>query len=149
MTVPVLTVLGEVWVAGHPKTKGSLDFVTKTHVRESVSGSDHWRKLVAQQLRVAHGGRPPFEGRAGVRILSYLQPSRLALERGPESWILGRTSGDVDKLGRNVLDALTDSGMIKDDAQVWDLMSCKRLAMPGMLPGQKIQVWAIPEGSGW
>lgn len=147
-------ILAEVWVPGHSKTKGSLDFVTKSHVREAVPGSGRWRQLVAARVKEDAEKRYPDKenlgNRIGVRIVSYLQPSRQMLDKGEAGdWILGRSAGDVDKLARNVLDALTDSGVIGDDAQVWDLMSSKRLAKEGMMPGQQIQVWLIPDSAPW
>lgn len=191
MTTQVgVLILAECFVSGHPKTKGSLEFVTAKHVREKP-GSDRWRKLVADRLRTDalkrspakkedrcggctsalclldgcaevriagrgdEGTSGPYAGRIGVRIVSFLQvpaqpkPAlRNWLDHAME-WLVCKFSGDVDKLARNVLDALTDSGVIVDDAQVVDLFSHKRLAQPGMMPGQQIQVWAIPESASW
>jgi Holliday junction resolvase RusA-like endonuclease len=150
MTQPIVTqLLAQVHVSGHPKTKGSLEFVTAKHAREKP-GSDRWRKLVADALKRGRIGDQgvPFPGRVGVSIVSYLQPPLSYRERIVE-WLLGRFSGDGDKLTRNVLDALTDSGLIVDDGQVWDLYHGKRLAPIGALPGQVIQVWVVPEDAPW
>src|SRR5678816_2875258 len=119
MTVPVL-MLAETTVTGHPKTKGSLEVVTKTYVREKP-GSSRWRALVADSLRrsrreweaqwnAENPDNPmtagqPFPGRVGVLIVSYLQPPNSWINRMTE-WFLGQFSSDVDKLARNVLDAL-------------------------------------------
>jgi len=152
-------ILAEIFIHGHPKTKGSLEVVTPKYVRERP-GSSRWRKLVADRLRVDYGKRAeaigvydegmsgPYAGRTGVRIVSYLQPPASWLARVQE-WLVSQFSGDGDKLARNVLDALTDSGLIVDDGQVWDLFSHKRLAAPGTPPGQHIQVWIIPESAPW
>lgn len=149
-TVPV-TVLAEVTVMGHPKTKGSLEVVTKTHVREKP-GSSRWRALVADRLRADFVQRAVFSQpcplRVGVLIVSHLQPPHTWRERVKE-WLVSQFSSDVDKLARNVLDALVDAGVIVDDGQVVDLYSHKRLAQPGMMPGQRIQVWITPEGHEW
>lgn len=156
MPVQLLT---EITITGHPKTKGSLEVVTKTHVRERP-GSARWRKLVADRLRTDYAARPvvldargeghfgPYAGRVGVLIVSYMEPPRAWLERITE-WFLGQFSSDVDKLARNVLDAAVDAGVIVDDGQVVDLYSHKRLAHPGSLPGQRIQIWITPEGHEW
>lgn len=146
---PALVVLAETFVAGHAKTKGSLTFKGGRHVEEAVRGSGDWRKLVADSLGRASTGLHAEEGRVGVWITSYLQPYAAKDLLDPQGWIMSQRSGDVDKLARNVLDALTDSGLIGDDAQVWDVFSSKRLACPGMMPGQQIRVWAIPDGVPW
>lgn len=147
---PVLMILAEVFVPGHPKTKGSMEHIGGGKLRESVTGSKKWRQLVASQIK---GNCAPgcFCGRVGVWITSYLQ---CPAGQDPWAWIMGDKSGDTDKLARNVLDAIgceskDDACLIANDAQVWNLMSSKRLAHAGMLPGQQIRVWAIPESEPW
>lgn len=157
-------VLAEVTVTGHPKTKGSLEVVTKTHVREKP-GSARWRALVVERLRtgrrewerewnMTHPEGPTavlgqsYTGRVGVLIVNYLQPPASWSERVQE-WLCSQFSGDADKLARNVLDAAVDAGVIADDGQVMDLYCHKRLAHSGMLPGQRIQIWCVPEEHEW
>jgi hypothetical protein len=55
--------------------------------------------------------------------------------------------GDEDKLRRNVLDALTQSGLIADDALVVGGSTLKRFTMPGEVQGVDIRV--RPAGLGW
>lgn len=162
-------VLAEVFVSGHPKTKGSLTAVTAKHLRDTP-GSELWRICVVDRVRtdMAARSRPwvtyPAQGRIGVRVISYLQLPNPALTNWWErayAWIMSKLSGDVDKLERNVLDALSacdekcakgcrkHAGLIGDDAQVWDLYGHKRLAAPGVVPGQRIMVWQIPEDEPW
>lgn len=161
-----LDILAEVFVNGHAKTKGSLTVVDagKGHLREKP-GTDAWRDMVSRKVRAyaedATGlaGFEPFPGRVGVWIVTYMQREvYLAgsktgglpawLER-MKAWLISPLCGDVDKLARCVLDALTDSGVIVDDAQVVDLTSSKRICMPGSLPGQMIKVYAIPDERPW
>lgn len=152
---PPLVILTEVQVMGHAKTKGSLTFKGNGHVEEKP-GSDRWRKLVAASVgrdfdarSQARGLYGPVGGRVGVRITTWLQaPAGKWHERWMD-WLLSQFSGDGDKLARNVLDALTDSGVIADDGQVVDLFHHKRIAREGMMPGQAIQVWEVPEWSPW
>jgi len=167
---PALVILAEVFVPGHPKTKGSMEHIGGGKMRESVANSGRWRKLVAQQVKAdfvlrepqrhfnmgLEGGVSwpmdlPYAGRVGVRVVSHVQAATGHedwFERA-KKWLMTKFSGDVDKYARNVLDALTDSGIIADDSQVWDLFSSKRLAGPGAMPGQTIQVWIIPESMPW
>jgi len=45
--------------------------------------------------------------------------------RGPRRYPTGRTAGDIDKLARACLDALTDAGVWADDGQVVELIASK------------------------
>jgi Holliday junction resolvase RusA-like endonuclease len=58
-----------------------------------------------------------------------------------------RPSGrpDADKLGRAILDGLTNGGAWKDDAQVTDLIIRKRYAAPGTMPGCTIWIGEIDQ----
>jgi Holliday junction resolvase RusA-like endonuclease len=51
--------------------------------------------------------------------------------------------GDVDKLTRNLLDALTDSHVIADDSYVVTITCHKRWAGPGEEPGVIVAVEAL------
>ena len=147
-----LDVVLEVFVPGHPKTKGSLEKQGGRMV-ESVAGSKTWRRLVAQRARDVAGGAAPIVGPVAVRLAFYLPVI--------DVWV-GRP-GDIDKLARNVLDALgsTDPGdaaVYGDDAQVVRLIAEKYSARPyddGALilgnalalceqQGVLIQVWRMP-----
>lgn len=62
-------------------------------------------------------GFTPFVGPLTVILAFALRKPKNA-ERGPRRWPIGRTAGDVDKLTRAVLDALTDAAVFGDDGQV-------------------------------
>lgn len=147
------------FVPGSPKTKGSLDFKGGGRVVENVAGSKRWRMLMADRLRRAwngSGGDPiargsyPRETRTGVKI-RVTATFYLPCARGARS-LIAKGSGDIDKLARNLLDALTDSGIIGDDAQVVAILCEKREAAaertagrPGVMPqGVHVQVWEEP-----
>lgn len=174
MTVPVFDILVDCQVQGHPKTKGSLEHIGQGKMRESVTGSKQWRKMVAERVGADRRRRlwpnplplpdpmfgevpDPFNGRVGVRVVSYLQPPPAMLRRPASAWrhwLMSDKSGDADKLLRNVLDAIgcenaDDAHLIDNDGQVWDAFSHKRLAVGGVAPGQLIQVWKIPEETPW
>lgn len=97
------------WVPGSPKTKGSMAVVNgrRGTMRESVVGSSQWRQLVAKQARQCRQRADAWTGPAGVTAYFYLPREDPAVAR----------SGDLDKLTRNVLDALEDAGIWEDDAQ--------------------------------
>lgn len=151
-------ILTECWIPGLPKTKGSLNFIGDRYVEESVKGSARWRVLVAEAVRRdrrarAGNGRTvePAYGPIAVRALFWL----------PVEPIKPR-AGDIDKLARNVLDALADDakvaskngGAYVNDNQVCDLRAVKLLADDQHSPGLLLTVWSLGAGlieqdTGW
>jgi Holliday junction resolvase RusA-like endonuclease len=125
------------WVPGPPKTKGSLTaraprchccpacrgYVGQPQLRDSV-GSGRWRKLVAYQAAQAMGQLP-----WGGLIIG---PVAVDLTFGLLGDPVATGAGDLDKLYRNVLDALTDAGVYKDDVQVMRLSGSKSEDEPGV-----------------
>ena len=116
----------EFWVPGAPKTKGSLSaraprchcspqcrgYARLPHLRDS-EGSKRWRKLVAYQAAQATRARGawmtwPLVGWVALEILYVL----------PAADLLAQGAGDLDKLDRNVFDALQDAQVFENDAQV-------------------------------
>lgn len=154
-----LVILCDVFVPGHAKTKGSMESLGNGKMRDKPS-SRVWRKLIAERVKTDAEKRGygtefhSYAGRVGVRIVSY-GPMPAKSSKAGRVWLIARAGfGDVDKLARNVLDALScedpdDAHLIADDSQVVDLYSHKRLAMPGMMVGQQITVWVIPEDAPW
>ena len=119
---------------GAPKTKGSLSaraprckcsstcpgYRDQPQLRDS-EGSKRWRKLVAYQAEQAMRGEPrawPLSGWVALEILYVL----------PAADLLAQGAGDLDKLDRNVFDALQDAQVFENDAQVARCMSEKILA---------------------
>lgn len=119
------------WVPGPPKTKGSLEVVNTG--RNAVGGrvvlqdspaSKRWRKLVAYQAEQEKRGVGmgwPLGGPVAVDLTFELSGDPVAVR-----------SGDLDKLYRNVLDALTDAGVYEDDVQVVRLSGSKSEGEPGV-----------------
>lgn len=121
MTVGAWPLLVTYWCPGAAKTKGSMEHLGQGKMRESVKGSSRWRMLMAERARRAYGGQAPYEKAVIVSAIFYLLPPPSVIRKGQEAvdaWLISRGSGDVDKLTRNLLDSLTDSGVIADDAQV-------------------------------
>lgn len=155
------------FVAGHPKTKGSLDMMQaaqgRTYARESVDPDGKWRTAVALAAIEASTGmrpdvtsyrhipeelkaRPIAEKAKAVAVaLTFWMPapkSAAATADGP----VRRGTGDIDKLSRNVLDALQDAGVLLDDACVTRLVAVQEWALPEMgdVPGCHVSVRPIP-----
>lgn len=125
-----------VWVPGCPKTKGSMEV---QHARggrgraprlvQSVDGSERWAALVAESVKNAM--LEPMSGPVAVRMVFWLPVADVAVGR----------PGDIDKLARNVLDALTKAGVYEDDAQVVEMPTYKYPARSEIGPGVLIQAW--------
>lgn len=146
-----------VWVAGAAKTKGSLSAqlapgVTASGRRrvrmvESVRGSSEWRAVTAQAVMAALGGAPSPEGprlpckpwsRPVVAALCLWLP-RPATSPA-DSWPTPQWTGDVDKLQRNVGDALVDVGLIADDSLIVSWRATKLWAPSPVQAGALIVV---------
>jgi len=136
----------DLWVPGVPRTKGSLRIVNKGRavLSESVAGSKRWRQLVAYSVRGQMGSDWPVAGPVGVGLSFYLPVDPYASR-----------AGDIDKLVRNVLDALSDctpgcaeeckdhAGFYRDDVQVGHVITVKD--GPADNPGVHIRTWTLRE----
>lgn len=139
-------IITEFWCPGQPKTKGSLD---ERH--QDTPQSKAWRRLMAGACRDDLARRWPMPAMVPIPY-----PSPVAVTA---YWFLPREptayqAGDIDKLLRNLLDALsaptpkrtTDvslcAGAIVDDNQVvgipesWEFYDAER-------PGVLVQVRAV------
>ncbi len=133
-----------IFVAGRPRTKGSLTpqvsrgagGKTRVHLVETGAHSVAWKRTMVRGIWEQCGITPlrrgtkivgfdpePYEGAVYVDGLFLFERERsVAVKRDGEVWESHDTPfptagdiGDEDKLRRNLLDALTQSGLIKDD----------------------------------
>lgn len=97
------------WVPGQPKTKGSMVVrnAKAGTMKEAVAGSTRWRQLMARAFADGRQLAEAWAGPAGVTAYFYL----------PRDDITTARAGDIDKLTRNVLDALEDAKIWADDVQ--------------------------------
>lgn len=132
----------KVWVPGAAKTKGSMEAQQPRGRRvprlvQSVEGSERWADLVAeaarQALRHDRSERWPIPGHVGVHLMFWL----------PVADATQTHAGDIDKLARNVLDALTKAGAYRDDVQVKWLLAEKFPARVRPGPGLLLHVWEL------
>lgn len=107
-------------VTGTPAPKGSLRHVGNGRLVEQVKGSAPWRKAVAAAASDAADVYDvlTLTGPVEVCVDVVVARPRSALRR---VWPITRSSGDIDKHARNILDALVDAGVIRDDSQVVSL----------------------------
>lgn len=149
-----------VFVAGRPKTKGSLVVRPNGSAHEGVIGSPKWRALMAGAVRDQYAAN--WIERVCARHAPDSHPFSCAT---PVAWPgavevcatfqlpvdpLTSGAGDLDKLLRNVLDAIASNsknpryngGVIFDDNQVVRIEAEKR--GPSDYPGASIEVWTSP-----
>lgn len=153
-------ILTEVWVPGHPRTKGSL--TVKGGYAADTAHSKRWRAFMAEQVRQdialrRNSAAPalnevwPYLGPVAVWFAAWLpKGSGTAAPDEPPVWY---GAGDVDKLARNVLDALAadaknatmNGGVYVNDNQVVRLSGEKFTASPelGRPPGMYLLVTAL------
>lgn len=125
-------------VFGDPKTKGSLKHVGRGRLVEQVEGSKSWRQHVAWAAHSQYHGHPlnvPVTVEFEVRVTA---PK--SAPRRQATLPATRSSGDLDKHARNVLDALADGGVLADDSRVVELCARKRHCLPGEKPGVVITI---------
>lgn len=136
-------------VAGIAVTQGSKIAGVNPHtgrafVRESGgSGLTAWRHAVqARAQDVDHGGIWPWQGPVVLR-LRFSVPRPASEPKTLRTFPIKARSGDLDKLARAVLDALT--GVVyRDDAQVTELCVTKDFHPDGWM-GVDIEVCCLPD----
>jgi hypothetical protein len=133
----VSVVLAEVFVPGRPRPKGSMRCEgPHHHMSEDNPHSKPWRRCMAVALvgdrdfRRGGGSRDVkrYPYAVDVSVVAFFEPGGAAAcgaRMAPTSTYDG---GDVDKLARNVLDALQDDAhgspaVLADDSQVVGLYS--------------------------
>lgn len=131
------------WVAGRARTKGSMRVVGhrangSVVLGEQVAGSKAWRSAVVETTVRALGGRfgpggpvLPYEPLSGaVMAVLWVRLPRPERRADPVAYPFPTeiTDGDVDKLQRNVGDALVDAGVLKDDKLIVEWRARKDFA---------------------
>jgi hypothetical protein len=154
-------IIVDVFVPGAAKTKGSMEVRNRATgaMKESVAGSSRWRALMAQAVRDDLDRRHPTHGQAicfpwpgavSVTVGAYLTPPATW---GSDydaclSWPIWARAGDLDKLVRNVLDAIGSTsknpkyngGAIVDDNLVCRIVANKHVAPETTAAGVRIIV---------
>lgn len=114
------------FIPGQPKTKGSMTPIGNGRMTQTVPGSEQWARIVkygVQADRRNRGLTVPAQGAVSVDLVFAIHPGAMAPVVGLP---VRARSGDVDKLARNILDALTEAGAIQDDVLVAKL-SCVKI----------------------
>lgn len=145
-------VLVDLWIPGVPRTKGSLTVVNsgsagprgrRAHVEDSPE-SVRWRMFMVDMLRADQRKRnidQPYPGAVVVTAIFYQRVEDLTRKVSE--------SGDLDKLLRNLFDALSvnkdprkGAAVIGDDMQIVSIMADKEIANntgPGLLCSVRVK----------
>lgn len=108
-------------VHGVPAPQGSKRHVGRGIMVESSKRVKPWREACKWAFRLA--GVEPVAGAVMLRIQFYVPRPKSAKKGAVPS-----KRPDLDKLLRSTLDALTDVGVIEDDARVVSVMAAKAYA---------------------
>ena len=137
-----------VTVYGNPATKGSMKCIGPSGggVRHQLIEDDkggtrkQWRRAVEDAARAILTKRgAPFDGPVGIQLKFWLPRPASVTRPRPHT----RGTGDVDKLTRLILDAITNARLWADDAQACRTVAVKAYADDGHRPGVEITLWAI------
>lgn len=135
------------WVMGTPAPQGSKRHVGNGRMVESSKAVGPWREAIVAEAK-RQGAAGAMIGDATAVTVTFL------LRRPAGHYGTGRNAGvlkasapkyptgrpDLDKTARAVLDALTQSGLIADDALVVDLHAHKRYAEKGSPTGAIVEI---------
>lgn len=145
------------FVEGHARSKGSMvcQGGKHHHMIESVTQSKPWRNRVQAAIvrhvrALANGEISASQSHAGPvnveLVFTFDRPEGCDL---PYPTIAGGSDalGDLDKLTRNILDALQGCGLISNDANVVLIAAMKLWTdqVPGAKQGVEIKVSTAPE----
>lgn len=142
-------------VLGVPAAQGSKRHVGGGRLVESSKKVAPWREAVKAAAVVALEEQPAIKGPAVVSInFRFARPAGHygtgknagSLKGSAPTVPVSRANGDIDKLVRSTLDALTDSQAIADDSQVVILLATKQYADDAK-PGATVKVKPLGEAS--
>lgn len=136
------------FIPGTPKTKGSLKIIGYRNngsaiLGEQVRGSSEWRALVAAVIKKTTYAMDGLPSRWPVKVTAEFGLARPASCK--TSCPTRARDGDLDKYARNVGDALTDSGIIRDDSQIVCWETHKRWVDDPLLAGVTVTVTEYDE----
>lgn len=136
----------ELRVTGTPAPQGSKTR-TKWGMIESSKAVGPWREaVVGEIIRQGYHGlglHGPLTVRATFlhqRPKTHYRTGKNANELRPEAPIYVTKTPDIDKVLRSTFDALTQSGLIKDDSNIVIVHAQQIYAGTGELPGARLEI---------
>ena len=131
-----------VFVAGRPAPQGSKTR-TRFGMRDANGPTLHpWRDAVRADVAAQlPEWWTPVGGPVGI-LLTFHLPKPASAPKRRRTWPIAARSGDIDKLARACLDAISDAGWWKDDSQVVVLKAAKDYSDRS---GVDIMIWEMRE----
>jgi Holliday junction resolvase RusA-like endonuclease len=102
-------------VYGSPGPQGSKRYVGNGIMIESSAKVKPWRADVKAAALAVRNGAAPITGPVSVRMVFTL-PKPSSAPKRKRTWAMRKP--DLSKLARSTEDALTDAGLIADDARI-------------------------------
>lgn len=139
MTIDAITIDA---VGMDPATQGSKRHVGHGIMRETNARLPAWRSLVSNAALDTK--LPLIETPVSISItFRFLRPNghfnKSGLSPKAPAHLTSKQKGDIDKLSRAILDALTGT-LLHDDSQVVHLSAHKRYCTPEEKPGALVSV---------
>lgn len=137
----------DVFVPGVPIPQGSTRaFAVPGRGARTVHGNGAklgvWRTAVTVTCHGEWGGAPPID-EAAVVVVDFFLPRPKST---PKRVTAPMRKPDLDKLGRAILDALTDASVLADDARVCTLTLAKFYASDRYPSGARIHARPVDGG---
>lgn len=137
----------DAFVPGRPRPKGSMDLMPNGYAKQNNAASTPWQRemeTVFRRITQNEGGRPgKWTPRVGYPYaLPVVVFAEFYFERPAHPQFdvpASGSTGDVDKLTRNLLDALEEAKVYTNDTRVVDLFVSSRYVNERTKPG--VQVW--------
>lgn len=101
--------------------------------------AEGWKARVAAAVAEARGSVPPIEGPVGISVVFLMPRPKYLLKRtSPTGRVAHTGKPDADNMLKAVMDALTQIGVWRDDAQITDSTIVKRYTAINEQPGAEI-----------
>lgn len=126
-------------VPGKPIAQGSMkSYGGRRIVHSNARELTQWRQAVAWTLRTQYRGEPLDEPIAVHAVFRLQRPKTVKRE-------YPTTPPDLDKLQRAIGDAITESGIVKDDSRIIEWRTVKRYVEWETAPGVAIYIYTMAE----
>ncbi len=135
-------------IPGNPVPMGRPKVTTRGgHARAYIPKKTRaWLDMASTIVR-SYWKSQPLEGPVGVSaVFVSKRPQRLLRKKDPEGRIPRDVRGDVDNLGKSLLDALEMGGVYQDDGQVVYLQLRDLYCAKGESPRVEVEIMG---GPGW
>ncbi len=137
-------------VMGTPAPQGSKRAYARNgrvQMVESSKAVAPWREAVVAEAKRGGEAGLMLSGPVSVQVTFFLRRPKSHYRTGRNAHLLREDAPkypagrpDLDKCARSTLDALTQAGLIADDALVVDLHARKRFTHPDRAPGAWIEI---------